>query len=252
MVTFHPAQETCAIGAPVVPPSHPASAGLTKLPHAGSPEPWALLVWRRVTCHFVPKLLLISGFMWVFFVAYFYLLRNPARAVTQMPLTALDQWVAFEPAAFWVYVSLWVYVGAPAGLTQNYRQLVVYGFWVGCMCLAGLLCFYFWPTAVPLGLVPADAASHPGFRVLQGVDAAGNACPSLHVASAAFSAVWLHHLLRRMGAPRWSLALNGAWGVLIMWSTMAIKQHVALDVLAGLVLAALFVWPSLRWFPHRA
>jgi membrane-associated phospholipid phosphatase len=222
------------------------------LPRPSGAEHWALQFWRRVAWHFVPKLLLISAFMWVFFAAYFHVLRHPAQAVAQMPLTVLDQWVIFEPAAFWIYVSLWVYVGAPAGLTQSYRQLVVYGFWVGCMCLVGLLCFYLWPTAVPPGLVPADAGSHPGFKVLQGVDAPGNACPSLHVASAVFSAVWLHRLLRQMGAPLWALAFNGLWGLLIMWSTMAIKQHVALDVLAGLLLALLFVVPSVRWFPRRA
>ena len=90
-------------------------------------------------------------------------------------------------------------------------------------------------------------ASHPGFALLQGVDAAGNACPSLHVATALFSAAWVQRLLRGIHAPAWLSWGNGIWLVLIVYSTMAIKQHVALDVLAGLLLGGAFGWASLRW-----
>lgn len=204
---------------------------------------------RRVRHRFVLKTLGITGFMWLFFVAYFHLLRHPAQAVIVMPLTALDHWVGFEPAALAVYVSLWVYVGIPAGLMRSLHHLVVYGLWIGALCLTGLACFYFVPTAVPAMALPVDVAQHPGFALLQGVDASGNACPSLHVATAVFSALWVGHLLHGMAAPRWARLLNGAWAVLIVWSTLATKQHVALDVAAGTLLALLFAAPSMRWFP---
>ena len=207
---------------------------------------------RRVRHRFVLKTLGITGFMWVFFVAYFHLLRHPARPVIVMPLTALDHWVAFEPAALAAYVSLWVYVGIPAGLMRSLRHLVVYGLWIGALSLAGLACFYFVPTAVPAMALAVDVAQHPGFALLQGVDAAGNACPSLHVATAVFSALWIEHLLRRMAAPPWARAANGVWALLIVWSTLATKQHVALDVAAGMLLALLFAAPSMRWFPVDA
>ena len=187
--------------------------------------------------------------MWVFFIGYFHVLRHPVRPVTEMPLTPLDQWVTFEPLALVAYVSLWVYVGIPAGLLPSLRQLVVYGLWVGALCTTGLVVFYAFPTAVPQPFLPVDVALYPGFALLQGVEAAGTACPALHVAPALFSACWLDRLLRQYAAPWQPRALNALWVVLIIYSTMAIKQHVALDVAGGALLALLFVWPSMRWFP---
>lgn len=207
---------------------------------------------HRMRHHLVLKALGISAFMWVFFLGYFYTLRHPVRPVFEMPLTGLDLAIAFQPQAFWAYVSLWLYVGIPAGLMLSLRSLLVYGAWAAALCLTGLLIFFLWPSAVPKPELPADIALHPGFALLQGVDAAGNACPSLHVATALFSALWIHHLLRQMRLPRWLLALNMVWLVLIVYSTLAIKQHVALDAVAGAALGAAFGWASLRWFPREA
>ncbi len=195
--------------------------------------------------HVVLKTLGITAFMALFFVGYFHVLRHPTHPVTTMPLTALDRWIGFEPDALAAYVSLWVYVGVAPGLLLTLRELLVYGMWAAGLCLAGLACFYFVPTAVPpSGL---DLAGYPGFALLQGVDAAGNACPSLHVAAAIFSAVWIDHLLRELRAWPALRIVNAAWFLLIAWSTMAVKQHVALDVLAGSVLGLTFALPSLRW-----
>ncbi len=44
-------------------------------------------------------------------------------------------------------------------------------------------------------------------------------------------------------------AINWGWFALIAWSTMAVKQHVALDVLAGSLLGLAFALPSLRLRP---
>jgi membrane-associated phospholipid phosphatase len=82
------------------------------------------------------------------------------------------------------------------------------------------------------------------------VDAPGNALPSLHVATALFTALWIQRLLREIGAPADLRHLNWLWLALIVYSTLATKQHLALDVLAGGALGALFGRASLRWFPR--
>jgi len=194
----------------------------------------------------------ITAFLWLFFVAYFHLLRHPARTVFEMPLTALDRAIDVQPAMLGAYVSLWLYVGIAPGLLLSVRELVTYGLWAAAMCLTGLLCFYLVPTAVPRLDLAIDLAQHPGFALLQGVDAAGNACPSLHVAGALFSAIWIHRLLRDMGAPAITRTINALWLVLIVYSTLAVKQHVVLDVIGGVALALLFGWASLRWFARSA
>ena len=43
------------------------------------------------------------------------------------------------------------------------------------------------------------------FAMLYAVDNSGNACPSLHVAAAVLSGLWLHRVLRQIGAPRWAM-----------------------------------------------
>jgi membrane-associated phospholipid phosphatase len=93
----------------------------------------------------------------------------------------------------------------------------------------------------------ADIAAPASFDLLRGVDAAGNACPSLHVATAAFSTLWLERMLRELAVPRWLRAANACWFALIVWSTLAVKQHVWWDVAAGLLLALAVALPSLRW-----
>ena len=80
------------------------------------------------------------------------------------------------------------------------------------------------------------------------MDASGNACPSLHVATAVFSGVWLNRILREINAPRALRAFNWLWCVGIVYSTLATKQHVALDMLAGAVLGLAAALLSLKLF----
>ena len=211
--------------------------------------PAAPLAWRRVAACigtlFWIKAVGTTVFMWLFFIGYFHLLRNPTQAPIVMPLSALDRWIAFEPWALWPYISLWLYVALPPSLLTNFRSLLAYGVWVGALCIAGLICFYLWPTAVPRQAL--STAGVAGFDLLHGVDAAGNACPSLHVATATFSAWWLHRLLRALALPAWLRGANALWYALIVWSTLATRQHVWWDVLAGVALALLFTPPSRRW-----
>lgn len=184
-------------------------------------------------------------FISLFFGAYFYLLKVPSYPTTVMPITLLDHLIGFQPLALPLYLSLWVYVSLPPTLLATRRELYGYGMSMAGTCLAGLIVFYFWPTAVPAANI--DWAQYPGVDFLKTMDASGNACPSLHVATAVFSGIWLHHLLRRFGAPRWILIFNGAWCIGIVYSSLATRQHVAVDVLAGLVLGGLAAYLSLRY-----
>lgn len=223
-------------------PSNPLASGASSsLRPAAS---WRTELALRVRHRFWLKTLGISGFVWLFFIGYFHVLRNPGGPVTLMPTTAIDAWIPFQPAALAAYVSLWIYLGIAPGLLLGLRALIVYGLWAAALCVVGLACFYFLPTTVQP--YPIDLELHPAFAVLQGVDGPGNACPSLHVATAAFTAVWVHHLLVRVGAPAVLRAVNVAWFAAIAYSTLAVKQHVLLDVLAGLGLGLLFAALSLR------
>lgn len=178
--------------------------------------------------------------MWLFFVAYFALLRHPNGLVTTMPMTALDRWIGFQPWALPFYLSLWVYVSLPAALMSSRREIVGFGVRIGALCLIGLTVFYVWPTQMPPYSI--DWARHPGFSILRGVDASGNACPSLHVATAVFAAFWLYWMAPSLGFGARFRRGNILWCAAIVYSTMAVKQHVAVDVLAGAALGASVAW----------
>lgn len=177
------------------------------------------------------KFLGLTAGMTAFFAAYFWLLHHPLHPPRLMPLTAVDRWISFQPAALPLYLSLWVYVSLAPGLMLTRRELLGYAIAAVGLSVAGLGIFLLWPTAVP----PPDItwSDHSLFAFLKATDASGNACPSLHVAFAVFTAFELGHLLRQLSAGRRARALNWLWCAGILYSTIATRQHVALDVLAG-------------------
>ncbi len=157
-------------------------------------------------------------------------------AVTVVPSTGFDRWIGFHPLALPLYLSLWVYLSIPPWLLDDRRQLIAYGLATVGICGVGLAIFFFWPTVLPRPDI--DWNRYPGFTFLKGIDRSGNACPSLHVAFAIFSALEIDRPLRRLGAGGGIRLLNAAWALGILYSTLAIKQHVAVDVLAGAALGA--------------
>lgn len=193
-------------------------------------------VAARLRALWLPKALGLAVGITAFFAAYFQLLNQPAFPVTIMPLTAVDRWVGFQPAALPLYASLWVYVPLAFVLLRERRELAFAGAMAALLSVIGLGIFFFWPTAVPA--LPHDWSAYPAFAFLKSVDASGNACPSLHVAFAVFTALHLGRILRALSAPRGAHVVNWLWCTGIAYSTLATAQHVFVDVLAGVVLGA--------------
>ena len=181
-----------------------------------------------------------AAFMGIFFYSYFAVLHSPIGAVTLMPLTWADDWIAFWTPAFYLYASLWVYTALVPALQPSLLRLVAYGCGIGFLCLSALVIFSFFPTAVPYEF--SSWFTDPSLSLLRSLDLAGNACPSLHVATAVFTAMAMNQLLRDLEAPPWVQQASWLWCGLIVYSTMAIKQHVLWDVLAGMVLGVFFGW----------
>lgn len=212
-------------------------------------HPRSVIDWRAIFLNdFWFKCLGTSAFMSLFFWAYLFLLKNPAFPVTTMPLTVMDQWIGFAPLALIPYLSLWLYCSLPVTLMPTRARLLNFGFWIGAMCLLALSIFYWLPNAVPAAAI--DWAQYPGVAFLKRMDAAGNACPSLHVAAAVYSSFWLYWLMWEVRLGWRAQSTQMLWGLAILYSTLATKQHVALDVLAGTVLGTAFAW-SARWFDRK-
>ena len=112
------------------------------------------------------------------------------------------------------------------------------------MCLLALAVFFLWPTSVSDAVGPRGGGGL--FAAMYAVDDAGNACPSLHVAASVFSFLWLRAMLADVGAPRWLALINACWCVGICYSTLATKQHLLIDVLAGAALGLAGGWWTVR------
>ncbi len=194
---------------------------------------WLTALWRRCATLFPLKLVGNLVATIGFFPLYFWIMKNAGQAWV-LPLTAFDRLIAFSPVLLPVYLSLWGYIALPVLLAKDKREL--WGFSFGCasMTALALLVFWFMPTAIPNFAV--DTTPGTSLQFLKMVDSAGNAFPSLHVSFSVFSCVVLARQLREVGAPAWLRMVNVAWAAGIVYSTMAVRQHVLIDVLGGFVL----------------
>ncbi len=197
------------------------------------PKTWTRELKTRARNLWVLKMLATMGGIAIFFYAYFWVMRHPLSAVTVMPAIWIDGLVAFSPQSFPLYASLWVYVALGPALAKDGLELASWGAASFAMAVIGLGLFIVLPTTVP----------HPR-----------NACPSLHAAFAVFSAVVLQRQLTAVRAPRTLLACNALWCLGIVYSTVATRQHVVLDVIAGAVLAgaASIVYVGASRMPGRS
>jgi len=197
---------------------------------------WPLELKRRMAAALICKMLATTVGISAFFVAYFWVLNNPLGPVLIMPLTALDRSVPIGPWALPLYFSLWLYVSLAPALLRDARELARFGAAAFVLGATGLLIFLLWPTSTPD--FDVDWNRYPSMAFLKDVDASANACPSLHVGFAVFTGLHLDRLLREIRMPQpWRL-LNLLWCAGIVYSTLAIRQHVVLDVLAGGALGA--------------
>lgn len=174
--------------------------------------------------------------MTAFFVVYFYLLNHSRLPVTTVPRIFIDRMIAFWPGALPLYVSLWIYVPLAPALLKFPRDMRAYVAAVLALSAIGFGIFILWPTTIPRPEVDASMVSSLAY--LKAVDASGNAFPSLHVAFSVFTVLLFERLLREMRSGFLIRAFNWLWCAGIVYSTIAIRQHVALDALAGIVLGA--------------
>lgn len=204
-----------------------------------APLHWTRAAGQRLAALWAYKFVGITAGMTLFFAGYFWVLHHPAREVIIMPVTALDLWIGFHPAALPLYLSLWMYVSLSGGLMGDKRELAAGALGALGLAVAGLGIFMFLPTRVPPFAI--TWAPDSAFAFLKNIDASGNACPSLHVAFALYSAGVIGRQLRQLSAGAAAHTLNTLWCAGIIASTIATRQHVVYDVGAGLLFGALFL-----------
>ena len=186
----------------------------------------------RLRTHAVLKFWLGAGLLALFTVGYGGLQTWPLRPPFPAPLTPFDRWVGFRPGWVWVYATVYP-MPAISWLATTRRQLARYAAGMTGTMLAAFVVFAVYPTAAAAPPVPDGPVLGRVYRLIFTVDGRANALPSLHVAFAVYHV----RLTVRLLAPGrlWRIGL-WAWVALIAFSTIATRQHNALDVPAGAAL----------------
>src|SRR5712692_6028554 len=191
-----------------------------------------VILAARLRRHLKLKVMIVISLLIALFGPFLIIERWPLLPVTIYQETWLDRAIPFTPIAAWPYLSLWLYL-AFAGLMLVKRK----DLWRCCWIMAGMglignIVFLIHPTSVPVR--PAIPVQPYAFIIAN--DQTGNACPSLHVAFTLFAAVMIHDWLVRFRRNVILRSVAWTWALIIILSTIAIRQHLAIDVVWGAVL----------------
>lgn len=200
-------------------------------------------LWQRIQTLWRLKLAITVGLSLWFWSFYLVLSRHALVPISALPLTWLDQWAGFNPHPWaWVYESNFLITGMVPWLIvsrETMRRFVV-GFVL--LTSANFIVFALFPVASPR---PANLEEHAALIFITRVDGPLNAFPSLHAGTLFYTLA----LARRMFDIRRNpiaTALLLVWSALILYSTLATKQHYALDLLAGALVGCTADWLAWR------
>jgi fatty acid desaturase len=151
-------------------------------------------------------------------LAYFGSLHTFWYADAVIPATPLDGAIPFWPMFVFPYLSFYLLAAAPLLVIHDRQRLrdIAYGF---CLIVAvSTIVFLLWPNRIEM------AETNALVQACLAGDLDRNACPSLHASLALYAA-----LASRRG-------LISAWTIVVIASTLLIKHHVVIDVVAGMLL----------------
>jgi len=176
-------------------------------------------------------------------VPYYYLQHNHFFPATVMRPTVLDSAIPFAPEAVWLYLSIYLFMPIAPLLSADRRQLVKYGIGMATLALVASIVFVFWPTWCER---PRMAKPNFGYQLLTAADNPYHAFPSLHAAFTVFSLLCALRLASELRFSVYWKALLMFWAGLILWGTLATKQHVLFDLAGGSLLAIVVYFITVR------
>src|SRR5690349_1992113 len=170
------------------------------------------------------KLLLAISLLIYFCVFYFTLQRIVLFVPHQFAPSRLDDAIPFDPRWTLVYQS--IYLLLPLPLLASIEDLHRYTRGFLMMTILSFAIFLVFPVEGPR---PDVMVNNRAYDLLVTYDRNLNAFPSLHAALAVYTLIFLRR-------SRFVIAL-AIWVALLLYATIATKQHYAIDVLAGVVVA---------------
>ena len=199
----------------------------------------------RLQSELVLKLILIGVLnLWVY-LPYLFLQRHNFFPVTNVPSCAFDHMIPFSDQAVWFYLSIYLLMPVGPFLMGKRNQILRYAAGIVLISLLANIVFIFWPTSCPR---PVVQKTNLAYQALTTIDNSCQAFPSLHAAFAVYSALCGGLVLRELQCVSiWRICL-WLWASLILYATLATKQHVLADIIAGSALGlGIYVCAFNRW-----
>ena len=171
-----------------------------------------------------------------------YVITNHVHIFTphMLPMSWLDNAIPFIPQTVWIYISEYVFFVVTYLACKDMTNLNKYIYSIMGLQTVSVLIFMIWPTTYPRDLFPLphdlDYFTYYVFNSLRTADTPASCCPSLHVSS-----VYLSSFIFIDDQPK-KFPFYFIWGTLIALSTLTTKQHYAIDVVTGLIMAIVTYW----------
>lgn len=169
----------------------------------------------------------------VFCVLYLLTGNFHLRTPTMLTPSTIDEKTPFLAWTVWIYNSQFFFLAVSIYLMREPQNLSRTLYAMALVSLFAFCIFAIFPTTLPRDYATGTGLTAKAFQSLYAVDSSSNCFPSLHVSLAWLAALGVWQERRSLGM------VICLWAMLITISTMTTKQHYFIDVLAGLVLAAL-------------
>lgn len=186
------------------------------------------------------------------YLALFYLVEHVITDNYWVSYCPLDDKIPFVRQFVFIYV-LWYPLMAGMALwllRRDRRAFLRYGWSVAAGLTLSIAIFFIWPSGQNLrpAALPENDLASVLLRAIYAADTNTNVLPSMHVVGtlAAVRAAFEPECFDKK-LPRWAVA---ALGLMINASTVLVKQHSLLDLLAGLALY-LLIYPFIYVLPDK-
>jgi len=189
--------------------------------------------------------LLLNLFFWI---GYGYLAYHRFFPLWIPPTTWVDKWVPFQPKGWsFIYLSESILTLAVPWLLTRGEELRRYAVGLAFLMGVSFLLFLFCPVASPR---PPGITGEGWHGLIVTWDGPYNAFPSLHAGFVTYTLLLARRVFRSPLA-RYIWPALWSWGVLIMISTLATRQHYFVDLVVGAALGVAAHAVSMAGFIRR-
>lgn len=177
----------------------------------------------------------------------FYMVPNHIHLFTHsyLYMFPFENGIPFIDWTIWIYISDYLYIGLVFMMLKNKENMNKIFYSQMLMLFFAMIIFFMLPTAYPRPEIEYIGFSGWMIKVLYSSDTPGNACPSIHVAMTFLAGFGFIKEQKRLFIPFM------VWAVLISLSTLTVKQHYVVDIIAGFTMAVIFYYFGQKWIEEK-